>query len=118
MDLGFGALGWFGGCSRAGAYGGVCKFWFGHGFGVCSDQVLDMGPQKVEKFEWCVPNRLRTGSWDILSDEWQKLRDEWWVMKKKSKQGLSILKRKYNKGLLDIHHCKFPYMCVKKYLVF
>ena len=61
VDLGFGALGWFGGCSGAGDYGGVYKFWFGHGFGVCSDQVLGIRPQKVEKFEWCVPNRLRQG---------------------------------------------------------
>ena len=35
----------------AGDYGGVYKFWFGRGFGVCSDQVSCMGQQKVENFE-------------------------------------------------------------------
>lgn len=27
-------------------YGGVCKFWFGRGFGLCYNQVSGMGPTK------------------------------------------------------------------------
>ena len=49
VDLGFGVLGWFGGCSGAVDYGGVCKFWFGRGFGVWSDEILGIGPTKSWK---------------------------------------------------------------------
>ena len=55
-------------------------------------------PQKVEIFEWweaenSVPNMWGLGNWDILSDEWGKLREEWWVMSDgffKTKQPLIV----------------------------
>ena len=62
------------------------------------DMVLKYGPTKSRK-NWVmrswkhVPNWWGWGNWDILSDEWGKLREEWWVMSDgffKTKQPLVI----------------------------
>ena len=55
-----------------------------------SDDKLSDGAKRVGCRE------LGYFKWWVMSDKWQKLSKEWWVMKKKSKQDLSILEFSYS----------------------